>query len=133
MLKVTHVCMRKILDAEVVLRGYTFHLFSNAAVPSRNSLLTDFVECTFDGYGPLGAAWVSAFQNGVEDVSTAPALSFVAGAGLSGPEDVYGYYVLDTDGDLAWAEAFVGGHTTVSVVGQEIKVFPQLKLKNYGE
>jgi hypothetical protein len=133
MLKATHPIMRKILDEQMPVRGVSVHLFQNNAVPSRNSSLLDFVEATFDGYTSLPPVWAPSFQNGVEDVAAAPKLTFEAGAGLSGPQDIYGYYVLDVDGDLSWAEAFDGGLTTVSVVGQQIDVFPQFKIKNYGE
>lgn len=125
--------MRKILDQQIADRCVSVHLFSNAAVPSRNSVLADFIECTFDGYAPQTPVFSPSFQNGVEDVAAAAALTFTAGPGVPPTEDVVGYFTKDIDGDLSWAEAFVGGPTTMAVEGQEIKVFPQLKLKNYGE
>lgn len=133
MLKVVHPKMRQILDARVATDGKTVKLFQNNVTASRNSVLADFTECDFDGYSPQDPVWVASVQSGAEDVALAPALEFIAGAGLAGPQSVYGYFVIDEFGDLAWAETFVDGPTTVTVVGQIVKVFPQLKLKNYGE
>lgn len=133
MLKVCHPKMRAILDARVALDGKTVHLFTNNHTVTRNSVLSDFVECDFDGYASQDPAWVAAVQSGSEDVALAPALEFIAGAGLAGPQTVYGYFVTDDDDEYSWGETFVDGPTTVTVVGQIVRIFPQLKLKNYGE
>jgi hypothetical protein len=133
MLKVVHPSMRAMLDELAPFYGKTLRLFQNNVNASRNSVLADFTEADFDGYAEQLPSWNPAIQNGVEDVALADVLTFTAGAGLAGPQTIYGYFVLDDNGDLAWAETFADGPTTISMVGQELLIFPQLKLKNYGE
>lgn len=125
--------MRKLLDAECPVLGVTLKLFQNNLAVTRNTVLADFVECDFDGYAPQTPTWSAAFQNGVEDVATTPVCTFTAGAGIAGPQLVYGYFFLDADGDYSWGETFEDGPTTMAVPDQELKVYPQLKIKNYGE
>lgn len=132
-LKVTHPALRKILDSQAPFLGKHLHLFQNNWTFDRNTVLTDLVECDFDGYASQDPVWTASFQNGVEDVATSPSLTFTAGAGLAGPQTVYGYYFLDEDGDLSWGETFAGGPVTIAVIGQTLVVYPQLKAKNYGE
>ena len=133
MLKVSHPSMRKMLDVVAPFHGKTLKLFQNNHVASRNSVLADFTEADFDGYAPQTPVWGASIQNGVEDVALAPVATFTAGAGLAGPQTIYGYYFLDDDGDYSWGETFTGGPTTVAIVGQEVKIYPQLKFKNYRE
>jgi len=133
MLKVVQPKLRQILDDRVAVDGKTVHLFQNNHDVTRNTVLADLTECDFDGYAPLDPAWVPSVASGAEDVALAPSLIFEAGAGLAGPQTVYGYYVTDEDDELSWAETFEDGPTTIAVVGQELEIFPQLKLKNYGE
>lgn len=132
MLKVVHPAMQRMLNEMAPVMAVSLHLFSNDYLATRNSVLGDFVECDFSGYADQAPAWDPAIQNGVEDVALAPALTFTAGAGIT-PQSVYGYFVLDDNGDLGWGETFEGGPTVMASEGQELKIFPKLKMKNYGE
>lgn len=133
MLKVCHAGMRRILNTMVPLLGYTYHLFKNNHSVTRNSLLTDFVECDFSGYAAQLPAWIAAVQIGVEDIATAPTLTFTPDGSFVGTQEVWGYYVTDNLGDYAFGENFDGGPVTLTLPGQEVKIFPQFKDKNYGE
>jgi len=134
-LKVVHAAMRRILDNRAPVEGYTLCLFANNIVGgfSRDTILTDLVENTFDGYVRQNPTWIAAFQNGVEEVATAGACVFTAANPLSFPEDCYGYFFLDNLGNLAWGESFPNGKVTIAVPDQTLTIYPQLKLKNYGE
>lgn len=133
MLKVSHPCMRRILSSRVPTEGNALKLFQNDLVVTRNTVIADFVEADFDGYASQNPTWLAPIQNGAENVALADACTFTAGAGIAGPQTIYGYFFLNEDGDYSWGETFEDGPVTMVLPGQELVIFPQFKDKNYGE
>jgi len=133
MLKVGHACMRRWLDTRVPIEGFTVHLFQNDFDVDRNTEVTDLVESDFDGYLPQSPAWIPAVQSGAEDTALAPALTFAAEPTQAIPQLCYGYYVLNTDDEWAWGETFEDGPFTFTLAGNELRIFPQISDRNFGD
>lgn len=102
---------------------FTLKLFKNNPVITAASVAGDFTEAAFGGYGSAGIAGTgSVTLNGSNEAQLVfPTVTFTAtGGGL--PEDIYGYYVLDTGGNLLWAETDPTGPITVSTAGDAVTV-----------
>jgi hypothetical protein len=132
-LKVCHPAMQAMLTNEAPVFGHSLRLYQNNYVITRDTILSDLVEATFNGYAAINPTWGSPFQNGVEDVIAGSVSTFTAGGGLIGPQTIYGYYFLDNVGNYSWGETFPGGPTTIAVIGQQLVIYPQLKMANYGD
>lgn len=94
----------------------TLRLFTNNYVPLVTSNTSDFTEPTGTGYAPITLA------NGswTVDANTAPATGTYANQtwtitnAFSGNASAYGYFVLDANNTLEWAERFASPFTPVS-------------------
>lgn len=85
------------------------HLYKNDVAPTPTSILADFTEADFDGYGPETITPVSwpIFLKGISQaVAVGPAIVF-SPTGSVTPNLVYGYFVTDSTGArLLWGERF---------------------------
>ncbi len=110
----------------------SLHLFQNAATPSFNSVIGDFVESNFPGYAPVDiAAWIlGPVITNVGYMQTVTPCVFTVSSGAGPPQLAYGYYVLDDSGNLLWAELDPNGPTSMSSSGNQVQVFARLGLSN---
>lgn len=110
---------------------WTCHLYKNNYTPVPNEIITDYVEADFNGY--------AAVDFDPADFDPAVVLANVAGKtldhsldfthGSSGiAQTVYGYFITDDAGDLAWGERFATART-LQVTDVE-KVTPRYFNKN---
>ena len=80
------------------------HLFQNNYTPVDGTVVGDFVEATFDGYGSQGVStWGSPTIVGPRGQTQAASNTWTKAAGTN-PNLIYGYYILDGAGNLLWAE-----------------------------
>lgn len=103
------------------------HLYVNALLPTRNTLLTDFTEASYPGYAPQEIyGWAPAVIQGNNAVSWSDQLVFTRGNG-GALQLVYGYFV--TRGNprrLLWAELRPFGPIRMEFGGDVVVVLPQL-------
>lgn len=91
-----------------ILNGAKAHLFTNAIVPTADSVVSNFSEATFTSYVAATISWnTPAYTNGNNQAEmTAGTLVFVAGASPT-TQTIYGAFVTDSGGtNLLWAERF---------------------------
>lgn len=128
-LKVVEAELLKQLDIQTayfVAQGYTVGLFQNDWTPANTDTISAVTAATFSGYsglelltGPTSATWVSPRALSNFD----PIVWTHNGGGTS--NSIYGYYVVDGGGALAWGERLTGGPVTIGVNGQTYTVTPQ--------
>jgi len=86
-------------DDEGIAEGDSveIHLFQNDIVPNGQTVLGDFVEADFDGYSPAeiaSAEWTNSPDgDGGWTTLGMVNLTFQAGAGLSEPQNIFGWYM----------------------------------------
>lgn len=102
--------------------GALIRLFSNPPDPPDNPQLSDFTETTFDGYAPKPAAFSAPFIEGLNAVllNGGPYL-WTRGSGPVS-DVVYGYYVTDIDGDLAFCQWSTFGEFNLLFPGNTVRV-----------
>jgi hypothetical protein len=109
----------------LLVPAYTMHLYKNNYSPIEASVLGDFTEADFSGYGggQVITGWTTPVDSGAHRaIAHATTLVWTHGAGATN-NDIYGYYV--TQGaDLIWAEAFNGGPVPMSSNGASLSVQP---------
>lgn len=114
------------------LKNAVLHLFvTNHANDSTDDITTyDAIEATAGGYAAQTITdWGAAVVTANVAVSTAGVYTFTfTGAGL--PTTVYGAYVKDANGDLAYADLIATGGVTISAAGQTYSYRPKYSEKN---
>lgn len=102
-------------------------LFQNDHRPTPTDLITDYVECDFDGYvGPLLIAWGIAVYDGDNAVKNlGGTLLWRRTVGVNS-NLVYGIYFLDMDGDVTFAERFAAPRS-LSHVDDYVEFFPEIR------
>lgn len=111
--------------------GATLRLFQNNFTPTPLSLVGDFTECNFTGYGAKTALTTWRTWNDADDASQVVDQTiielFAAGA-ISAPQTAYGWYLTDAAGTvlLAWGR-FDEPYTFIAN-GDKLPVSPAVKL-----
>lgn len=106
------------------------HLAKAAFTPSRELVLSDLTEATFDGYGALHAA--SAATQVFIDPATGDQIvqcrepaggwHFVS-TGVTGlPETIYGYYLTDAAGAVLYASEVFDTPVEITASGQGVDI-----------
>lgn len=127
--------------AEVILKRYfkgtspvggtnlTVKLFTNDITPTEASVAGDFTEAVGGGYTANAITEASAAVSVVTGVAQTvfTDLSFVFTGPLTTNPSVYGYFVVDADGVLIWADRATGPYTPASD-GDLFVVRPTFKL-----
>lgn len=109
---------------------YTYHLYKNDVDPDEDTVLADFTEANFVGYAAQDAEdWDTAAIDGGRAVSEAEDLYWEVLSSATA-NSIYGYYVTDADGELAWCEQFAGAPYTMDTAGQRLGVTPRLTLRS---
>lgn len=85
-------------------------LFQNVVSPAPGTPVGDFTECDFNGYlAVTSTSILTVRDDGTGDWTLVPvgAFSYIAGAGITGPQTAYGLFVTNTGGTVLYAsEAF---------------------------
>jgi hypothetical protein len=105
--------------------NHVIGLFDNAATCSVDTVLADLNEASFDGYSnqSLGTPTFGGVIAHVQTTSY-PTKTFTAGAGLSGPVTIFGYFVYNTvAGTVNWSENFTTP-IVLAVPGDTIQINP---------
>lgn len=117
---------------DFILAGDTFtmFLFQNNYTPLETSVAADFADATFSGYsgGQDIVGWDPASIIGGKAQSAATPLQWTHNGGGTA-NTIYGYYVLNTAGDLVWAERAATSFV-MTAAGQTYEVFPVLTVDN---
>lgn len=76
--------------------GCKVKLYTNDFAPDPSTLLADFTEATFTGYGEATiATWGDTINTGPARAGSTAQATFTAGAIVAPGQTVYGYYVTD--------------------------------------
>lgn len=110
--------------AEWLSDGYQVGLFQNDWTPAVGDTISAATPASFGGYDGLRtiSGWTSASWSAPRASATADTEVWTADGGSG--NIVYGYYVVDSLGALAWAERNPLGGFTISVAGQTYSVTP---------
>jgi hypothetical protein len=128
-LKVPKDQLLRTLDADLtawVAAGYKWGLFKNNFTPGDTSVIGDITAADFSGYSGLQSfsSWNAATWSTPRAVATAGDVVWTHNGGGTS-NDIYGYYVVDGSGNLAWAERNAAAPVTMSSAGQTYTVKPQ--------
>lgn len=120
----------KFLTGEVADIPTFIRLFKNDFTPGPATVIGDFTQADFSGYGaaatanPVTAAALDASNRAV--VTWDPVTWTKNGATGN---TIYGYYVVDSTGSLLWAERF-DGSIPMTVDGAFIQITPRFTFKS---
>lgn len=117
---------------DFLLEGGTLHLFKTNHTPVAGDTLATYtaIEAAFGGYAAKTlTGWTAAATNGSGQAETQNSIQtwITTGAGL--PETIYGVFVEDVNGDLAYAELFPTGGLVLSAAGLPISYLPVFTLE----
>jgi hypothetical protein len=107
----------------------TLKLFTNDYTPVDTSVAGSFTEASGGGYAAktlTNGSWTVTTANDPSDAVYAQQTFTFTGA-LSGSATIYGYFVVDADGTLIWAERLAQSFTPASN-GDELKVTPKFQM-----
>lgn len=116
-------------------KDLTLKLFATNVVPAHNSTAGSFTEAVGGGYASktlynnYSDGWVVSGSNDPRD-GTYEQQTWTFTGPLTTNGTIYGYYVIDADGTLLWAEAFAQSFTPVNN-GDALLLTPKLSL-SYG-
>lgn len=130
-LKVVQAELLKTLNAQTALftaGPYKIGLFKNNFTPTDTSVIGDITPADFSGYSAVGlanlTAWTSASWSSPRAITQNADVVWTHNGGGT-PNDIYGYYVVDSLGALAWAERNASAPVTMSAAGQTYTVTPK--------
>lgn len=94
--------LQKILDQNITLK-----LFSNNVTPAETDDVGTYTEVTGGGYAAKTLTYANwSIVSGSPTIASYAAQDFNFTGATTGPGVVYGYYLVDSDGDLMGAERF---------------------------
>lgn len=107
------------------LNGLTLRLYINSYSPNPAMKRADFQEATFPGYAPapLNDFPAPALIGNVAKM-TAPPKQFTCTGAPAPAQTVYGYFVVDAQDALVYAEERTGGGVPITGAGQTFTVVP---------
>jgi hypothetical protein len=108
------------------LLGATLHAYAFAHAPAAGDLAADYtaIESAFGGYSPITIDdWAAPVLEGHVAVTRGGIRSWTYD-GTIPPESVWGIFVLDSGGDLAYAEASPMGGVLLNMAGQSFPYRP---------
>lgn len=111
--------------------NYTLKLFTNNYTPLTTSAAANFTEAAGGGYAAItltAGSWTVSTTNVPRDAAY-PQQTFTFTGALTDSVPVYGYYVVDADGVLIFAER-ASSTFTPATNGDTYKVTPNFTLAN---
>ncbi len=113
------------------LEGLSYGLFQNDFCPDSSSRLSQIEPCDFSGYPGLvlSSGWLSPIVSGERVVTSADRITFTHNSGAIG-NWVYGFYVVDQEGNLVSAQRFDLAPVLAGVEGFIINVDPVFSLSS---
>ncbi len=132
-LKVPDPSERALLDAltgSTLLTGCHVRLYKNNYTPVDATVVGDLTAADFQGYSQANLASPAAATTvSNKAVTSWDQVTYTKGAGGTG-NSIYGYYVVDSAGNLLWAERDPAAPVDMSVDGNQYKVTPKLTLNS---
>ena len=107
----------------------TIKLFTNNVTPADTDTAGTYTEATGGGYAAktiTNGSWTVTVGNDPSDAAYAQQTWIFTGALTTNPT-IYGYYVVDADGTLLWAEKLAASFTPANN-GDELKITPKFQL-----
>lgn len=107
----------------------TLKLFCNDVTPIDTHTAGSYTEASGGGYAAktlTNGSWTVTVGNDPSDATYAQQTFTFTGALTTNPT-IYGYFVVDGDGTLIWAEVFAAAFTPANN-GDQVKVTPQFQL-----
>ena len=113
------------------LEGLSYGLYQNDFSPDSSSRLSQITPCDFSGYPGvvLSSGWLAPIVSGERVVTSADRITFTHNSGAIG-NWVYGFYVVDQEGELVCAQRFDLAPVLVQVEGFTINVDPVFSLSS---
>lgn len=110
---------------------YRAGLFQNNYKPKISSELVNLTPCNFSGYmgEQITGGWSIPVSAGLYAITQAIDVLWEHDGGSIG-NFVYGYYIVDDDGDLVWAERFCPDPLVAHRLGETVRIRPTLWLVN---
>lgn len=130
-LKVPDVGEATILDHLLGAYGddLEVRLYQNDYTPVDGSVLGSFTQADFEGYaGQNAESWTGAVMASGRARSTADQITWTKGTGGTG-NSIYGYYVVDADENLLWAERDPSAPVNMTSDGNIYRLTPAFTLK----
>lgn len=113
------------------LNNMTLHLFSNNATPDDTFTNADVVESAFSGYSSIAlVGWGAAFLNPANIGEIQEVLRTFTRAAGAVSENVYGYFVRDSNGDYWGGERNPAGPYAMDTPGKVYPVWLRATLQN---
>lgn len=130
------------IGADAILEAYfnndwptskdlTLKLFCNDVTPGQTDTAGTYTEATGGGYAAItlsNGSWTITSGNDPSDAVYAQQTFTFTGA-LTTNTDVYGYFVVNDDGTLLWAERLAATYTPANS-GDLLKVTPKFQLSS---
>ena len=115
---------------EFLNNGLVLKLYSNDLTPSETDVVGDYIEVSGGGYASKALAYASwTIVSGNPSYGIFAQQIFTFTGSTDAPGTAYGYYVVDSDGALRWAERFAEASLPFTVVtGPSIKITPRFEL-----
>ena len=107
----------------------TLKLFATDVTPADTDVAGTYTEATGGGYAALpltNGSWTVTVGNDPSDAVYAQQTFTFTGALTTNPT-VYGYFVVDADGTLVWAERLTAAFTPANN-GDNIKITPKFQM-----
>lgn len=102
----------------------TLCLFQNDHTPTEGDDNSDYVEADFDGYLAVGVdSWTPPYLNGANKAETDEINRTFTQTGTGVTNDIYGYYVKNSAGDIIWAERDPSAPVAMDAIGKTYTVF----------
>jgi hypothetical protein len=89
-------------------KNLTLKLYATNVTPSDTSIASSFTEAAGGGYASktlTNGSWTESNVGGIEQVAYSTAQTFSFTGPLTTNTTIYGYYIVDADGVLVYAEA----------------------------
>lgn len=119
-----------VLKARFTIAPYSIGLFKSAWVPVVGSTIADVFPCDYGGYNGLRPLTNWGLVTWEPPRSTMVHTPITWTADGTTANSVYGYYVVNSLGQVAWAELRTGGPITIGSAGQVYVVTPMLTLRS---
>lgn len=117
------------LEKYLKLVNLTLKLYSNNVIPAETNTAASFTPVTGGGYAAktlIAASW--SITSGAPSFGLYAAQDFTFTGVTDAPGTIYGYYVVDPDNVLRWAERFTESVVPFSPVnGSLIRVTPRFE------